>query len=174
MRNVLCLTAAGVLLSLAAFADPPANTVMKATPPAPPAAQKGPPDMAQMCQMKDKMQLASLEMLGASLKLTDAQKPLFQDWRKARLKLWDAAPCPPPPTGLGTPVPDRIHNQITMVSATLDGLRLEYPAAKAFYAVLTPEQRAILDGPMKMAMPPAAPPPPPANAAKPPAPPPAH
>ncbi|MEI9932856.1 MAG: hypothetical protein WDM89_20545 [Rhizomicrobium sp.] len=58
-------------------------------------------------------------------------------------------------------MPDRIHNQITMVSATLDGLRLEYPAAKAFYAVLTPEQRAILDGPMKMAMPPAAPPPPP-------------
>ena len=59
-----------------------------------------------------------------------------------------------------------------MMNATMEGLRKELPPTQALYNVLTPEQRAIFDGPMKSpAVPPPAPLPPAGN--HPPAPPPA-
>jgi len=146
----------------AAWAEAPANTIMKVTPPG---AQKEVGQAELQCRMMYKRQLANLGMLGSALKLTPEQKPVFDAWRLSRLDLSKATPCPALPTGFEVPAPQRIQNQITMLSATLESLRKELAAAQVLYKALTPEQRAIFDGPIKMAAPPpAAPPtPPPAS-----------
>jgi hypothetical protein len=137
----------------AAFADPAPGTIMKVTPPD---SQKEAGRAELECRARYKMQLANLGMLGGALKLTPAQKPVFDAWRLSRLDLSKATPCPPLPTGLGIPAPERIQNQITILSATLEGLRKELSATQALYKALTPEQRVIFDGPIKMAAPPPA------------------
>ena len=50
--------------------------------------------------------------------------------------------------GFDVPAPKRVENQIAIMAATLDGLRKELPATRALYDVLTPEQRAVFDGPI--------------------------
>lgn len=163
MRALLALPLLAVLsCTTAALADPAPGTIMKVTPPE---KQKEIGRAELECRMSYKLQLANLGMLGNALKLTPAQKPVFDAWRLSRLDLAKSTPCPPLPTGLEVPAPQRIENQITILSATLDSLHKELPAAQALYKALTPEQRAIFDGPIKMAAPPpAAPPsPPPAS-----------
>jgi hypothetical protein len=145
-----------------ALADPAPGTIMKVTPPG---EQSISDQVRRQCAMGYKIQLAQMGHLAAALKLTAAQKPVFESWRAVRLDLWRASPCPPLATGLEVPAPERIKNQITLASATLEALRKELPATQALYDTLTPEQRAIFDGPIKMAAPPpAAPPPAPAPA----------
>ncbi|HTT96622.1 MAG TPA: Spy/CpxP family protein refolding chaperone [Rhizomicrobium sp.] len=139
----------------AAFADPAPGTIMKVTPPNK-SAEGGKVDPSVVCAQKYRLQAAELTMLGASLKLTDAQKPVFATWRKTRLDLFQAIPCPEPSLGLDVPAPKRVENQITIMNATMAGLRKELPATQALYAALTPEQRAIFDGPIKLAAPPPA------------------
>ena len=150
---------AALTLASAALADPPASTIMKVTPPG---ESKTAVNPAIVCTHKFQIQLVQLGQLQTALKLTDAQKPVFENWKKIRLELWRAIPCPALPMGLETPAPKRLENEIAMMTATADGLRKELPPTQALYNVLTPEQRAIFDGPMKMpaAPPPAAPPPP--------------
>ena len=53
--------------------------------------------------------------------------------------------------GFDVPAPKRVENQIVVMAATLDGLRKELPATQALYDVLTPEQRAVFDGPIRVA-----------------------
>jgi len=163
MRARIALPALAVLsLATAAFADPAPGTIMKVTPPneAKPAAA-GHEDPGIMCAQKYRTQAYQLTEFGALLKLTPAQKPLFMEWRKARLEMYQLVPCPEPSIGLDVPAPKRIENQMTLVNATLEGLKKELPATQALYAALTPEQRAVFDGPMKIkrvaAPPPAAP-----------------
>jgi len=159
VRKAFCLTALGLFVSVAAFADPSPSTIMKVTPPQ----EKKTSGESAECLQRYHVELAMLGTLSNALEPTPAQKPLFDAWRKARLALWTAVPCPALSTGLDIPAPQRIENQITMTSATLDALRKELPAAKALYDALTPEQRKIFDGPVRMAAPPpAAPPAPPA------------
>ncbi|HVU21129.1 MAG TPA: Spy/CpxP family protein refolding chaperone [Rhizomicrobium sp.] len=151
---------AALSLSTTAFAEAPANTIMKVTPPG---EKKTADDAALECVHGYRMELARMGALGNELNPTPAQKPLFDAWRKSRLDLYKAQPCPTPPMGLDVPAPQRIQNQITIMSATLAALQKELPAAKALYDALTPEQRKIFDGPIRMAVPPpGAPPPPPA------------
>jgi Spy/CpxP family protein refolding chaperone len=131
-----------------ALADPPANTIMKATPPE---EKQAPVDPAVMCVHRFQMQAAQLTQLGARLKLTDAQKPVFAAWRKTRLDLFQGVPCPEPSTGFEVSAPKRVENQIAVMAAMLDGLRKELPATEALYNALTPEQRAVFDGPIRVA-----------------------
>jgi Spy/CpxP family protein refolding chaperone len=152
---------AALTLATAALAGPPANTIMKVTPPG---ENKPAVDPAIVCTHKFQMQVVQLGQLQTSLKLSEAQKPVFENWKKIRLELWRTVPCPPLPMGLDIPAPKRVENQVVMMTATADGLRKELPPTQALYNVLTPEQRAIFDGPMKMpAVPPPAPPPSPAG-----------
>ena len=140
---------AALAFAPAALAEAPANTIMKVTPPA---EKQGPVDPAVMCVHKYQMQAAQLTQLGAMLKLTEAQKPVFAAWRKARLDMFQGVPCPEPSMGFDVPGPKRVENEIAIMSATLDGLRKELPATQALYNVLTTEQRAVFDGPIRVGM----------------------
>lgn len=161
MRALFALPLLAVLSSAAAFAEAPANTIMKVTPP-----DERKNDAMAECLSKYRVELAHLGALANELKPTPEQKPLFDAWRASRIALWKAAPCPPLPIGLEVPGPVRIQNQITIMSATLDALRKELPLTKALYDALTPDQRRIFDGPIRLAAPP--------PGAPPPAPPPGH
>lgn len=132
-------------LAAPALADPPAGAIMKAEPPGRSAI---PPEMIKACVQNYQLRVERLGQLGQRLKLTPQQQKLFETWRKIMVDLTHASPCPPPPTGLSVPTPQRLANQISMLSITLEGLRKEKPAADALYAALTPEQRAVFDGPV--------------------------
>ncbi len=134
----------------AALADPPANTIMKVSPPDQGNASN---DAKIVCLQRSKMEAAGLGQLGAQLKLTAAQKPKFEAWKTAMLNMQKEVPCPPPPMGLDTPAPKRVENEITIMTATLDSLHKELGALKALYADLTPEQRGVLDGLMRVSAP---------------------
>ena len=152
MRAVLPVLAL-LALATAAFAEPPPNTIMKVTPPGPGS------DTAKACVHDYQVRLSHLGELGARLKLTAQQQPLFDAWRKVMVESFHAMPCPPPPTGLSVPAPERVANQLKMLGVMLDGLQREKPAVEALYAALSPAQRAIFDGPV--AAPPEKPAPPP-------------
>jgi hypothetical protein len=143
VRKILAL--AFLAISTAALADPPANTIMKVAPP--------PPDAKRLCMLRIEIETAQLGHLGSALTLDAAQKPLFEAWRKIHLDVVRALPCPSPRTGLDVPAPQRLENQITLLSANLDALRREQPATDALYAALNPSQRAIFDAP-KQGVPP--------------------
>jgi hypothetical protein len=171
MRAVSVLPILAVLsFATAALADPPSNVVMKT---APTELARPSADAKIVCRQRYEIEVAGLGQLGVQLKLTAAQKPHFDTWKKSMLDLQKAVPCPPPSIGLDTPAPKRVENEIAIMTATLDGLHKELGALKALYADLTPDQRAVLDGPMHMSAPPPAAPPasaPPSS----PTPPPAH
>ena len=150
---------AALTFASVARADPPASTIMKVTPPGeskPNAADSNSPvDPAVMCTHRYQMQAFQLTQLGARLKLTEAQKPVFAAWRKTRLDMFQGVPCPEPPMGFEVSAPKRVENQIAIMAAMLDGLRKELPATKTLYNALTPEQRAVFDGPiLERAVPP--------------------
>ena len=63
------------------------------------------------------------------------------------------------------PAPQRMQNQILLLTTNLDALHKELQSTAALYEALTPAQRAIFDGPKQGAPPPQA-----APAAKPDAP----
>lgn len=150
MRRVLALLAFAFLACAApALADPPAGTILKVTPPG---EKQTPADASVLCAHNFQVHASQLTQLGATLKLTAAQKPVFAAWRKARLDMFQETPCPEPSTGLDVPAPKRVENQITILSAMLDGLRRELPATLALYNVLTPEQRAVFDAPIRVGM----------------------
>lgn len=147
MRAIIALPILAVLsFAPAALAEAPANTIMKVTPPG---EKQNPVDPAVLCVHKYQMQAAQLGQLGAMLKLTDTQKPVFAAWRKTRLDMFQGIPCPEPSMGFEVSAPKRVENQITIMTATLEGLRKELPATQALYNVLTPEQRAVFDGPIR-------------------------
>jgi Spy/CpxP family protein refolding chaperone len=167
VRSVLALSALVLGASAqAAPAEAPANTIMKVAPPD--QAKNAEMDAAVVCTHRTQMQIAQIGALEAQLKLTAAQKPVFDTWRRSRVDLQRVMPCPSLPMGLEVPAPKRVENQMTTMSATLEGLKRELPATQALYKVLTPEQKAVFDGPMHMAAPP------PAAAEKPAAPAPVH
>ncbi len=153
MRSIPAL--AFLAISTAAFAEAPANTIMKVVPPQQAA------DAGRLCMMRIEIETAQLGHLGTALALDAAQKPLFEAWRNTHLEVLRALPCPPPPTGLDVPAPRRLENQIKLMSADLDALRREQPSTDALYDALTPSQRAIFDAPKQGVPPPkpAAPPP---------------
>ena len=155
MRALIALPLLAALsLASSALAEAPANTIMKVTPPA---EKQAPVDPAVMCVHRYQMQAAQLTQLGARLKLTDAQEPVFAAWRKTRLDMFQGVPCPEPSMGFDVSAPKRVENQIAIMAATLDGLRKELPATQVLYNALTPEQRAVFDGPIRVAaVPPAA------------------
>lgn len=165
-RHVLPILAA-LSFATAALADPAPGTIMKVTPPADTKTQPaegGKVDPAVVCAQRYRMQASQLTQLGATLKLTEAQKPVFANWRKVRLDMFQAIPCPEPSFSLDVPAPKRVENEIAIMSVTLDGLRKELPATQTLYTALTPEQRAIFDGPIRSVLhPPAAPAPAPSH-----------
>jgi len=153
MRSVLALSAFALLAAAqAALAEAPANTIMKVAPPGPPKTDAM--DAQVLCTHKVQMELAQLRALQARLKLTAAQKPVFEAWKKARTDMFLAIPCPPLPVGLEVPAPKRVENQIAATSASLEGLKKELPATQALYNVLTPDQKAVFDGPIRLSVPP--------------------
>ena len=154
MRNILVL--AFLAISTAALAEAPANTIMKVAPPQQAA------DAGRLCLLRIEIETAQLGHLGTALTLDAAQKPLFEAWRNIRLEVLRALPCPSPPTGLDVPAPQRLENQIKLMSADLDALRREQPSTTALYNALNPSQRAIFDAP-KQGVPPPKPGTPPAH-----------
>jgi len=144
----IALALAFLAISTAALADPPANTIMKVVPPHQPA------DPHRLCVMRNEIETAQVGRLGAALTLDAAQKPLFETWRKIHLDVLRALPCPPPPTGLDVPAPQRMQNQILLLTTNLDALHKELASTAALYGALSPAQRAIFDGPKQGAPPP--------------------
>ncbi|HEX4292816.1 MAG TPA: hypothetical protein VHZ29_01645 [Rhizomicrobium sp.] len=157
VRNILAF--AFLAISTAALADPPANTIMKVAPPHEAA------DARRLCIMRNEIETAQVGHLGAALTLDAAQKPLFETWKRIHLDVLRALPCPPPPTSLDVPAPQRMQNQILLLTTNLDALHKELQSTTALYEALTPAQRAVFDGPKQGAPPPQA-----APAAKPDAP----
>lgn len=166
MRLSLALIAFSAALAAPAFAAAPAPSPAAPAPAAAAkdAAAKDDAMAAAMCKERLAFQAAQMDRLGTELKLKPAQKPAFDAWKNERLGILHNIPCPPPQTGFGVPAPDRVKNEITMVSFTLDGLRKELPTTEALYKALDPDQRAVFDGPIKTASGPSAPAP---SAAKP-------
>ncbi len=161
MRPTLAsMVFSAAILSVPAFAAAPAPQTAPGAPATANAAA------AAMCRERLALQATQMDRLGDALKLKAAQKPAFDAWRMERLGILHNVPCPPPPTGLGVPAPERVKNEITMVSFTLDGLRKELPTTEALYKALDPDQRAVFDGPIKTATSPALPPPPAAKPAQ--------
>jgi len=91
-----------------------------------------------------------LAFVEARLNLTDAQKAAWDAWRQGRLdvaaKMRDAcvAAVPAQP-GARPTILDREAQAEKMMSARLAGLQASRPALEALYAVLTPDQKAVLD-----------------------------
>ena len=144
----IALAFALLTLSTAALADPPANTIMKVAPPQ---------DKAQttrLCIMRNEIEIAQVGHLATALTLDATQKPLFEAWKKIHLDVLRALPCPPPPTGLDVPAPQRMRNQIALMTTTLEALRKEQDSTAALYDALTPAQRAVFDGPKQSVPPP--------------------
>jgi hypothetical protein len=141
VRAVLSILAV-LSFAAAAAAEPPPGTIMKVTPPGPSA------EAAKACVQGFQLRVSRIGELGARLKLTARQQPLFDAWHKVMVEAFHAMPCPPPPTGLNIPAPERLANQIKMLSITLDGLHKEQTAVEALYAALSPDQRAMFDGPV--------------------------
>jgi hypothetical protein len=147
VRNILAF--AFLAISTAALADPPANTIMKVAPP-------NRPDAHRLCIMRNEIETAQVGHLGAALTLDAAQKPLFETWKRIHLDVLRGLPCPPPPTSLDVPAPQRMQNQILLLTTNLDALHKEVDSTTALYAALSPAQRAIFDGPKQGAPPPQA------------------
>ena len=141
MRTVLPVIAV-LVLSTAALADPPANTIMKVSPPNAPAM-----DPAKICAMQLEQSVATLGLLEKALTLTDKQKPLFDTWRTTRIETMRGWPCPRPSTGVEVPTPTRLDREEKLLSYELDALRKEKPLIAALFDALSPEQRAIFDNP---------------------------
>jgi len=136
--------------AVAANAEPAPGTIMKVTP------SQDSANALRLCRARLEMEVASIGKLGTALSLAPSQKPLFDAWRQVYLEQLHTMPCPPPPTGLDTPAPQRTENEAKLAEATRNALQAELPALRALYQALTPEQRAIFDGPRKVIVPPPA------------------
>ncbi len=110
-----------------------------------PAADKG--DMqrrfAEMCIDRQAQAAGEMAYLETRLALTNAQKPLFERWKK--VKLATAGDCEPPPRQEPAIV-ERLKHEQAMLRRRLDEVRTELPALEALAAVLTPEQTKRFDG----------------------------
>jgi hypothetical protein len=130
----------------ASIADPPANTIMKVTPPDPNGTRS---DAAKICLMQFQQNVATLGVLEQSLALTDKQKPLFDSWKKTRIGTMHGWPCPRPATGPDVPTPLRLDREESLLVYEVDALHKERPLVAALYEALSPEQRTIFDRPMR-------------------------
>jgi hypothetical protein len=152
VRYALSLPVLGLFVSFAAAAAPAPGTIMKATPPQPQQKRIAP---KEMCHRIFEMKVARIGQMATAMKLTDAQKPLFEAWRKVRLEVDGGWPCPLPAIGTDVPTPKRLDSQILVLRYEVESLEKEKPAAVALYDTLTPDQRAIFDNPASLAQPPA-------------------
>ena len=147
MRIAFSLSLLAVLASVAALADPPPGTIMKVTPPGPNAV----PLPQKICAMQLERNMAMLAQLEKALALTAQQKPLFDAWKKTRVEVMRAWPCPVPSTGPDVPTPTRLDRDEALLTTELEALRKEKPLVGALYEALSPEQRATFDGPPRPA-----------------------
>jgi hypothetical protein len=127
-----------------------AGAALAQMPPAPPL-EKGPPDkaemqrhFAEMCQDRLAHATGDIAFLEAKLSLTDAQKPLFERWKKIRLNAAKAADCTPPAEGKPSLVDGLKHEEKTL-RQRLDELKAELPALEALAASLSDDQKAAFD-----------------------------
>lgn len=153
MRKLLFFLLPALVVSAAALAEPAPGTIMKATPPGQQQQRLTP---REMCRRMFEMKVGRVGQMAEAMKLTEAQKKLFEAWRKVRLEVDSAWPCPLPAIGSDVPTPKRLDSQITVLRFEVEALEKEKPVATALYDALTQEQRAIFDDPAR-AMPPAPP-----------------
>jgi Spy/CpxP family protein refolding chaperone len=139
-------------LSCASLALAAAPAAKKPATPAPAAQAQKPLTPEEACAKQAEARGQRFDQLAKLLKLTDAQKPVFETWRKTRLDAANALPCPPMKTGMNVPTPERMKNQITQMSAMLEGLKKIQQPTEDLYKALTPDQRKIFDAPMRMMM----------------------
>jgi LTXXQ motif family protein len=153
MRSAVFTLLVALPLALPAFAGSP---VVKG--PVPPSQQPpvpaAPPAMtpAQACAKQQENRAKRMDQLASYLKLTAAQKPLFEAWKKSRLDAGATIPCPPLVTNNAVATPERMQNQITMMSATLAAIKQVQKPTADFYNSLTKDQRKMFDAPMRMMM----------------------
>jgi len=124
-----------------------AGAALAQVPPAPPF-DKGPPDkaemqrhFAEMCQDRLAYVTGDIAFLEAKLALTDAQKPLFERWKKIKLNAAKAGNCTPPPDGKPSLV-DGLKREEMMLRQRLVELKAELPALEALAASLSDDQKA--------------------------------
>ena len=86
---------------------------------------------------------AKLPQMHAALKITPAQQGAWNDFvRDTALTMDDFVV----PTAMPATTPERVDLIDNFQQARLDAQKRRNRAVKAFYAKLTPEQRAIMDG----------------------------
>jgi hypothetical protein len=122
------------------------GTALAQTPPAAPNAPAG-PDRAEMQRhfvevCRDRVARVTGEMayLETRLALSDAQRPLFERWKRIKLNAARAADCTPPPEGRPTVV-DVMKGEQKRLQQRLEELRGELPALEALFASLNDEQK---------------------------------
>jgi len=123
-----------------------AGAALAQMPPAPPL-EKGQPDkaemqrhFAEMCQDRLARVTGDIAFLEAKLALTDAQKPLFERWKKIKLNAAKAADCTPPAEGKPSLV-DGLKQEEKMLHQRLDELKAELPALEALASSLSDDQK---------------------------------
>ena len=123
-----------------------AGTALAQMPPAPPF-EKGQPDkaemqrhFAEMCHDRLAHVTGDIAFLEVKLALTDAQKPLFERWKKIKLTAAKATDCAPPPEGKPSIV-DQLKHEEKMLRQRLVELKAELPALEALAASLSDDQK---------------------------------
>lgn len=85
-----------------------------------------------------------IDRLEEALKLTDAQRPKFDDYRAAAKKAADTmrSACP---TDVPTTMTGRMEAMEKRLDVTLQAIKTVRPALDALYAALSDEQKKVLD-----------------------------
>lgn len=108
---------------------------------------------AQRCIEHYARAVGHLAYLDARLELTSAQQPLWDNWSQAVTagaeKTRDV--CRQGAASAGTPrtAVERSAHYQQVLATKADGLKAAQPALEALYQALTPEQRSVMDRPMR-------------------------
>ncbi len=135
--STLALALAGLLASAAVAAAPPES------PAPPPRAATGP----ESAERHAEFLATRLETLHAALKLRPDQEQAWKQWSESiKTAHPDWKDKHPDADALAKlPVPDRLEKMVAFARERLVRLEERLAAIKAFYAVLSPEQRLTFD-----------------------------
>lgn len=105
----------------------------------------------EMCADRYAHDVAKIAYLETRLAPTQAQQSAFDTWKSATLGAAEAQQdaCKAHTRDFGNPpsILDREAGEQMMLKSRLAALDTELPALRSLYAVLTPEQKALLDRP---------------------------
>lgn len=151
-KHVIPAMAAIVLTASAAVAQMPAAGQQRGANRTPPTAEQMAERQAQMCADRSARAAAQFTYLEERLKLTTAQKPLFDRWKaavqsdRATAEADCTKPRTAPAAGAQRPtLPERNARMEEALKARLASLQKTRPSQEALYNALTAEQKQVFE-----------------------------